>query len=63
VLYLASDTGGFITGTHLVIDGGMTVGPRTSWDPTAPRPVQEALGLTPDALQAMAQAAAARAAK
>jgi hypothetical protein len=45
----------------MVVDGGMTVGTRASWDPTAARPVQEALGLTPEALQAMAQAAAARA--
>jgi hypothetical protein len=60
VLYLASDAAGFVTGTHLVIDGGMTVGTRASWDPSAPRPVQEALGLTPEALQALAQAAAAR---
>jgi hypothetical protein len=44
-----------------VVDGGITVGTRGSWDPSAPRPVQEALGLTPEALQALAQAAAARA--
>ena len=63
VLYLGSDAAGFVTGTQLVVDGGMTVGTRASWDPSAPRPVQEALGLTPEALQAMAQAAAARAPK
>jgi NAD(P)-dependent dehydrogenase (short-subunit alcohol dehydrogenase family) len=61
VLYLASDAAGFVTGTHLLVDGGMTVGTRASWDPSAPKPVQEALGLTPEALQAMAQAAAERA--
>lgn len=60
VLYLAGDAAGFVTGTHLVVDGGMTVGTRASWDPAAPRPVQEALGLTPEALQAMAQANAAK---
>jgi NAD(P)-dependent dehydrogenase (short-subunit alcohol dehydrogenase family) len=62
VLYLASDAAGFVTGTHMVVDGGMTVGTRASWDPDAPRPVQEALGLTPEALQALAQASAPKAA-
>jgi NAD(P)-dependent dehydrogenase (short-subunit alcohol dehydrogenase family) len=61
VLYLASDAAGFVTGTHLLVDGGMTVGTRASWDPSAPKPVQEALGLTPEVLQAMAQAAAEKA--
>lgn len=57
VLYLASDAASFVTGTHLLVDGGMTVGTRASWDPSAPKPVQEALGLTPEVLQAMAQRA------
>ena len=35
-LYLASSESAFVTGTHLVVDGGMTVGPRSSWDPSAP---------------------------
>jgi NAD(P)-dependent dehydrogenase (short-subunit alcohol dehydrogenase family) len=61
VLYLASDGAGFVTGTHILVDGGMTIGTRASWDPTAAKPVQDALGLTPEALQAMAQAAAAKA--
>lgn len=36
VAYLASDDARFVTGTHIVIDGGMTVGPRHSWDPKVP---------------------------
>lgn len=46
VMFLASAEAGFITGTHMVVDGGITVGPRHSWDPDAP-------GMF-DALQAMA---------
>ena len=36
VAYLASDDAGFVTGTHIVVDGGMTIGPRHSWDPASP---------------------------
>ncbi|MDO9337133.1 MAG: SDR family NAD(P)-dependent oxidoreductase [Caulobacter sp.] len=32
-LYLAGPASGFVTGTHIVVDGGMLVGPRSSWDP------------------------------
>jgi NAD(P)-dependent dehydrogenase (short-subunit alcohol dehydrogenase family) len=45
VVWLLSDGGRFVTGTHLVIDGGITVGPRHSWDPAALSPVAEAMGL------------------
>lgn len=48
VLYLASDAAGFVNGTSLIVDGGITIGPRHSWDPTMP-------GLF-DALQQMADA-------
>jgi NAD(P)-dependent dehydrogenase (short-subunit alcohol dehydrogenase family) len=44
VLYLASDAAGFVTGTHLVVDGGITVGTRASWDPQTVSPVAEVLG-------------------
>jgi NAD(P)-dependent dehydrogenase (short-subunit alcohol dehydrogenase family) len=36
VAYLASDDAAFVTGTHIVVDGGMTLGPRHSWDPNVP---------------------------
>ena len=37
-LYLASDAAQFVTGTHIVVDGGITVGARHSWDQTGPSP-------------------------
>lgn len=50
VLFLASEAAGFVTGTSLIVDGGITIGPRHSWDPDMP-------GLF-DALQQMAGQAA-----
>ncbi|MEH3100483.1 SDR family NAD(P)-dependent oxidoreductase [Sphingomonas adhaesiva] len=36
VAYLASDDAAFVTGTHILVDGGLTIGTRASWDETQP---------------------------
>ncbi|MCA8891197.1 MAG: SDR family oxidoreductase [Hyphomonas sp.] len=54
--FLASDAAEFITGSQFTVDGGITVGPRHSWDETAGGPVLEALGITPEQAEQMAEA-------
>ncbi len=50
-LYLASDASAFVSGTHLVVDGALTIGGRHAWDPTSHSPIMDALGFTPEQAQ------------
>lgn len=43
VAYLSSDDAAFVTGTHLLVDGGLMVGGRHSWDPEHQRPADHPL--------------------
>ncbi len=40
-VFLVSDEAAFVTGTHLLVDGGLTIGPRNAWDPEAPSPIRD----------------------
>ncbi|HEY2051164.1 MAG TPA: glucose 1-dehydrogenase [Caulobacteraceae bacterium] len=53
--YLASDDGRFVTGTHIVVDGGITIGSRHAWDPTAGSPIASILGRSAEEIRASAQ--------
>jgi NAD(P)-dependent dehydrogenase (short-subunit alcohol dehydrogenase family) len=50
-LYLACDDSLFVTGTHVVVDGGITVGARHAWDSAAGSPFAAIFGMTPADLQ------------
>ncbi|UTP39736.1 SDR family oxidoreductase [Phenylobacterium sp. LH3H17] len=43
-LYLASDASAFVSGTHIVVDGGITVGSRHAWDQSAGSPFAAMFG-------------------
>jgi NAD(P)-dependent dehydrogenase (short-subunit alcohol dehydrogenase family) len=49
VLYFAAESGAFVTGTHLVVDGGITIGPRSAWDANTPSPIYELLSQVAEA--------------
>ncbi|WP_435416969.1 SDR family oxidoreductase [Parerythrobacter aurantius] len=55
--YLASEAAGFVTGTSLIVDGGITIGPRESWDVEAPSAFEMLLKLEEQAKAAAAQPA------
>ncbi|MBI1339503.1 SDR family oxidoreductase [bacterium] len=51
--HLASDDAAFITGTHVIVDGGLTIGPRNAWDEKAVSPLLDVLGISQEQADAM----------
>jgi NAD(P)-dependent dehydrogenase (short-subunit alcohol dehydrogenase family) len=54
-LYLASDDSLFVSGTHIVVDGAITIGGRHAWDPAATSPFATIMGVTAEEVQAIVQ--------
>ena len=54
-LYLASDDSRFVSGTHIVVDGAITIGGRHAWDPAAPSPFAAIFGAGGEDLSALAR--------
>jgi len=54
--FLASDEAAFVTGAGMLVDGGMTVGPPHSWKEDDGGPLLDALGITPEEAEKMAEA-------
>lgn len=54
--FLSSDAAGFVTGGEFVVDGGITVGPPHSWNQEFGGPILDALGITPEQAEQMAEA-------
>ena len=46
-LYLSAQSGAFVSGTHIVVDGGITIGSRHSWDTEAVSPFAAMFGQLP----------------
>ncbi|MEZ5739892.1 MAG: SDR family NAD(P)-dependent oxidoreductase [Burkholderiaceae bacterium] len=56
IVFNNAGAAGFVTGTHLTVDGGITIGRRHAWDPGTPGPVAHALDLSAAQWQAMRRA-------